>query len=137
MPAGSGITPGCRSSAVGPERPAFIVSRMSAPVLQELNDSVYDLLDWIRKRPGLYIAEPSLNRLHAFLAGYTAGLGRAGFTLRDTVDFHRFQDWVANRLGYAESTSGWCNMIRNKSASETEAFQAFFSLLDEFRKETA
>ncbi len=104
--------------------------------MQELDESIYGALDAIRKKPGLYIAEPSINRLHAFLVGYGAGLGRVGFVLRDVDSFHRFHDWVANRLGFGESTSGWCNMIRDKSTSEADAFNRFFVLLDEFRRES-
>ena len=110
---------------------------MSAPVFQELDESIYDMLDAIRKKPGLYIATPSINRLHAFIVGYTAGLGRVRFTVRDGEHFHRFHDWVAHRLGFGESTSGWCNMIRDKSTDEPDAFHRFFVLLDEFRKESA
>ena len=115
----------------------YHVSRMSAPTLQVLDESIYDMLDVVCKRPGMYITEPSINRLHAFLVGYTAGLSRVGFALRDEDDFHRFHDWVARRLGFGGSTSGWCNMIRDKSASEADAFQRFFVLLEEFRKESA
>jgi hypothetical protein len=109
---------------------------MSAPVFQELDESIYDMLNAIRKKPGLYIATPSINRLHAFVVGYTAGLGRVRFAVRDDEHFHRFHDWVAHRLGFGESTSGWCNMIRDKSESEADAFHRFFVLLDEFRKES-
>lgn len=84
----------------------------------------------------MYIAEPSINRLDAFLVGYTGGLGRVGFGLRDEEDFHRFPDWIAHRLGFGNSASGWCNMIRSKSTSEKDAFERFFVLLDEFRKES-
>ena len=107
---------------------------MNAPVFQELDESIYDLLDSIRKKPGLYIAEPSINRLDSLLAGYTAGLGRVRFALRDEADFHRFHDWVAHRLGFGESTSGWCKMILEKSTGEADAFKNFYILLDEFRK---
>ncbi len=110
---------------------------MSAPTLKELDESIYDVLDDIRRKPGMSIGTPSINRLHAFLVGYTAGLGRVGFALRDSGDLHRFHDWVARRLGYGGSASGWCNMIRNKSASEEDAFNRFFELLEEFRKEPA
>jgi hypothetical protein len=84
----------------------------------------------------MYIVEPSLYRLHSFLTGYTGGLGRVGFALRDEADFHRFHDWVARRLGFFESTSGWVNMIRDKSTSDAEAFARFFELLDEFKNES-
>ena len=105
---------------------------MSASTRKEVKESIYDLLGWIRKKPGLYIVEPSIYRLHSFLTGYDAGLGHAGFILRDEADFHRFHDWVAHRLGFGESTSGWVNMIRDKSASDAEAFQRFYVFLDEF-----
>jgi hypothetical protein len=107
---------------------------MSISNYQELDESIYDMLEKIRRKPGMYIGERSINRLHAFLTGYRAGLGRLGFYPRDVDEFHRFHDWVANRLGFYESTSGWCNMIRDKSTSETEAFDQFFLFLDEFRK---
>jgi hypothetical protein len=110
---------------------------MSAPEFKETEESIYDLLETIRKRPGMYICKPSLQGLRDFLGGYTAGLGRVRLVLRDTTDFHRFHDWVAHRLGFYESTSGWCNMIRDKSANEEEAFRKFYVLLDEFKKESA
>jgi hypothetical protein len=110
---------------------------MSKPTFQELDESIYDMLERIRRKPGMYIAIPSINRLHAFLVGYTAGLGRVGFAVRDGGDFHRFHDWVARRLGFGGSASGWCNMILDKSTSEADAFKRFFDLLDEFRKESA
>jgi len=110
---------------------------MSAPTLKEIDESIYNMLNQIRKRPGMYIGEPSIFLLKMCIDAYAAGLGRVGFTLRDTADFRRFHDWVARRLGFFESTSGWANMIRNKSASDADAFQRFFVLLDEFRKESA
>jgi hypothetical protein len=109
---------------------------MNASSPKELDESIYDLLDAIRKMPGLYVCEPSIFRLHSFINGHNSGLGRVGFALRDGEDFHRFHDWVARRLGFAESTSGWCNMIRDKSESDANAFKRFFVLLDEFRKES-
>jgi hypothetical protein len=108
---------------------------MSAPAFKELDESIYDLLCHIGKRPGMYIVEPSIFRLQSFIAGHEAGLGRVGYSMRDAADFFRFHDWVARRLGYFESTSGWANMIRNKSANDAEAFRQFFILLDEFRKD--
>ena len=110
---------------------------MSAPALKELDESIYDMLDAIRKKPGLFVVKPSIFRLQSFITGHAAGLGRVGFALRDDLDFFRFHDWVARRLGYFESTSGWANMIRDKSASDEDAFRQFYVLLDEFRKERA
>lgn len=110
---------------------------MKTPALKYLDESIYDLLEAVRKRPAVCIDEPSISRLNLFLASYTAGLGRVGFALKDQTDFHRFHDWIARRLGYGNSTSGWANMIRDKSASEADAFGQFFVYLDEFRKESS
>ena len=107
---------------------------MNSSSLKELDESIYDLLESIRQKPGLYIVEPSTDRLQSFLTGYEAGLGRVGFALRDEVGFHKFHEWVANRLGFPESTSGWAGMIRARTASGEEAFRQFFVLLGEFRK---
>ena len=108
---------------------------MSAPELQEVQQSVFDVLTWVRARPGMYIGEPSITRLAAFLTGYTAGLGHVGYGLRDSERFYAFNDWVAHRLGLSNSTSGWGNMILGKTGNEKEAFQRFFKLLDDFRAE--
>ena len=101
---------------------------------KKLDESIYDVLKAIRRRPGMYIVEPSIYRLQAFLSGYTAGLLRAGFVLPDEGSLGLFQDWLISRLGFTSSTSGWANMIREKSLSDKDAFERFFILLDEFRE---
>jgi hypothetical protein len=108
---------------------------MSAPELQEVQQSVFDVLTWVRTRPGMYIGEPSITRLAAFLTGYTGALGHVGYTLRDSGRFYAFNDWVARRLDFSNSTSGWGNMILARTGNENEAFQKFFTLLDDFRAE--
>ena len=107
---------------------------MTAPTLTETDDTIYDVLDWIQRRPGLAIAQPELVRVYAFLIGYQCALGRQRLTFRHAdPDFHRFHDWIAQRLDYRESTSGWHNMIRGRCSSEREAFDRFYELLAEFR----
>ena len=111
---------------------------MSAPQLQEAKESVYDILELVRRRPPMYLDERSISRLRSFLVGYQCGLGSHGLTFRaDRPDFHSFHDWVAQRLGFSSSTAGWCNMILKKSTDEQDALDRFFILLDEFRKESA
>jgi hypothetical protein len=109
---------------------------MSASVLKESDESVYHVIELIRRRPGMWIGEPSISRLDSFLGGYSAGFARHGFTLRHAAHFHGFHDWTARHLAFRESTSGWANMIRARSSNEGEAFQKFFALLDEFRAES-
>ena len=94
--------------------------------------AVPDLLDRIRKRPGLYIGERSLSALRNAIVGYELALGVHEIlddeTLRLPDDFN---DWVAYRLHYKESTSGWKNMILNVCQDESAAFERFFQLLDD------
>jgi hypothetical protein len=49
------------------------------------------------------------------------------------MSLRAFNTWVAKELGFAESTSGWCNMILARAESEDKAFDMFFELLDRFR----
>jgi hypothetical protein len=91
-----------------------------------------DLLERIRKRPAMYLGECSLSALYHTIGGYELALGVHGIqtdaSLRLPEDF---SDWVAYRLHYKESTSGWKNMILGVSGNEGTAFNRFFELLDE------
>jgi len=107
---------------------------MTSPPLKEIEESIYDVLNRIRRKPGLYIGDAKLTRLDSFIAGYLAGLAKGGLTFRrEAPDFHRYHDWIARRLGYTESTSGWYMMICGRCSGEHEAFDRFYGLLDEFR----
>jgi hypothetical protein len=76
------------------------------------------------------LGEPSLSALWHFIAGYEVA-----------VSLHRvkeerplpedFNAWVAYRLHYNESTSGWRNMILGMAHTEVAAFALFFDLLDQ------
>jgi hypothetical protein len=94
--------------------------------------AIPDLLDKIRKRPGIYLGERSLSALYHTIGGYALALGVHGIEndtpLRLPNDFN---DWVAYRLHYKESTSGWKRMILGASPDEAAAFTRFFELLDE------
>ncbi|MGD0813333.1 MAG: hypothetical protein ABSA83_06995 [Verrucomicrobiota bacterium] len=87
-------------------------------------------LDAIRMRPGFYIAEPSLTALAGFISGYEAALGLHRIKEEWPLP-EDFNAWVAYRLHYKESTSGWKNMILGANHSEDVAFTLFFKLLDE------
>lgn len=94
---------------------------------------LFEVLDAIRRHPSLTGAETkSLTILKVYLAGYESGnarhekLGIFGL-------LRPFNTWVAKELGFAEPTSGWCNMILALTKSEEEAFDRFFELLDKFR----
>jgi hypothetical protein len=93
----------------------------------------YELLEAIRQRPVMYIETPSITCLRAFLDGYFFTISR-----NKIQDFRAFHNWVAMRLGYFESTSGWANMLReSENGDEKKAFDKFFIFLDEFKKRKA
>jgi len=91
-----------------------------------------NLLSSIRKHPSMFFGECSLSALYHFMAGYMGAVAVHGIKTDTTFqlpsDFH---DWVAYRLHYESSTSGWKDMILGVSRDETTAFARFFELLDE------
>ncbi len=95
--------------------------------------NIYELLDTIRRRPGMYFGYHSPTHLHSFISGYyfTNHPDESDSTI--SPPFHSFHDWVAAKLGYYESTSGWAYMIEDQREDKEEALWLFFQLLDEFR----
>ena len=73
--------------------------------------SIYDIIDKIRDRPGMWIGDLSPRALHIFLTGYRCGMDDAGFAGVSQPEFRGFHDWVAQKFGFGESTAGWANMI--------------------------
>ena len=73
--------------------------------------SIYDLLAIIRKRPGMYIGEITLNNLFNYISGYRAAMDIAGIEDISIPEFYDFHEFVKEQYGYRESTAGWANMI--------------------------
>lgn len=92
----------------------------------------FELLDKIRRRPGMYIGYHSPTHVHSFLSGYSIGTIVKSEKI-EQPDFNEFHDWIAKRLHYSESTSGWAYMIEDQCEDKEEALWLFFELLDEFR----
>ena len=91
------------------------------------------MLDDIRKRPAIYIGAKTLTGLFHFLGGYQ--FARIEHDVSDNHlclpnDIH---DWIAYRLHFRESTSGWHSMILERTTDESLAFDRFFALLDEHK----
>jgi hypothetical protein len=93
-----------------------------------------ELLLAIRRVPTLCVHDKkSLRELWAFLAGWEAGINSAGGKSNIFGSLRSFNIWVAKELGFAEPTSGWCNMITDKAGSDEKAFDLFFELLDKYK----
>jgi hypothetical protein len=103
-----------------------------------VKNNLYQILDLIRARPGLYIGEKSITLLCGWIAGWGFVLGEDAYQ-GTHPPFADFNDWVALRLGFYESTSGWRRMLlsSDEANDEESAFDRFFMLLDEFRARQA
>ncbi|OLZ60749.1 hypothetical protein AV521_44870 [Streptomyces sp. IMTB 2501] len=106
--------------------------------LSELTD-VYDFLEEVRLRPGMWVRRSSLQHLDSILTGYRAALGVHG--IAEPFDFwnpgssNRFSEWLWPRLGMRYSSPlGWATEIeRAAEQAGRPAMEMFFELLDEFR----
>ncbi len=95
-----------------------------------------DIFDQFRRRPAMYTGENTLCSIQKFLGGYHFALTQYKIPAADDplhlpLEFH---DWVAYRLHFYESTSGWCRMICDRTESDQQAIDRFFQLLSEFRE---
>lgn len=91
------------------------------------------LIDAIRQSPSMYLGSKSLTSFYHFYNGYQLACDHHQIK-NPNLDFaivSDFDDWVAYRTHFTESTSGWCNMILATTLSEEDAFDRFFTLRDE------
>lgn len=98
--------------------------------------TIYDLLDVVRQKPGIFIGESSLTALRGFIDGFRSALESIGSPLEpEEPTFTKgFDDWIAARYGYRESTSGWKKMLLTSAGEEHAAFERFFVELDAYRR---
>ncbi|MDT6986922.1 hypothetical protein ACFSUJ_07700 [Streptomyces lusitanus] len=104
--------------------------------LTELTD-VYDFLDEVRLRPGMWLPRSSLKHLESLLTGYRAAMVVHG--VEGEFDFWSpgtqgpFTEWLWHRLG-RESPLSWATEIeREAEATGVPAIELLFRLFDEYR----
>ncbi|MET8645556.1 hypothetical protein [Streptomyces sp. NPDC004675] len=104
----------------------------------DLHD-VYEFLDEVRLRPGMWVRRGSLQHLDSMLTGYRVASEIHG--VEEPFVFGSgggpFAEWLWKRLGMSyPSALGWAVEIeRTAEKSGTSAMELFFVLLDEFRTE--
>lgn len=96
---------------------------------------LFEFLDRVKEKPGMYLGTASVTHLRLFLVGYRFARAELNISSSDEeVDFYRnFQPWLQKRLRVYTMNS-WDKMLLLQSANEPEAFQLFFALLNEFRQ---
>lgn len=99
---------------------------------------IYEDLDMIRKRPGMYLGALSVSKMRTFLDGYR-------FAIRDETEwineipgnplhFKLFNAFVARKY-QVSGCIGWCGIILEQvGGDEEKGLQLFWELLDEFRE---
>lgn len=94
---------------------------------------LFELLNKIKLKPGMYIGRASVTDLFLFLGGYRAAQQEFGIAFTDSEKrfYREFQPWLQRRFNMTTSKS-WAKIIEFCSINEREAFDAFFELLDEF-----
>ena len=109
-----------------------------------MEKSLYEWLDKIEARPGLYLLEPSFASLTSFIAGFEVALISNHIADDTNPPFSSFDKYVARHLEHRstdeESALGgpsWSRCILEKTGSDAEAFNLFFTLLRQFRAQTS
>lgn len=99
---------------------------------------VYEFLDQVRLRPGMWVRRSSLQHLDSMLVGYA--IATEIHDSEESFDFWNggpFSQWLWTRMKLAyPSALGWAVEIERAAESAgTPPMEMFFSLLDEFRAE--
>jgi len=97
--------------------------------------TVQELLERIRKGPGMYIGSPSILRLAFFLRGYQMGLYEHDPAHPDHF-LTAFRDWLLTK--FPGSSRSWEDNIRSQVMGIREderAFDLFWKYFDEFVRE--
>lgn len=97
---------------------------------------LFETLQKIKQRPGMYLGQPSITALFTFISGYEFAREELGIPLTQSEEnFHRnFQLWLQKRFEI-QTVNSWAKIILFYSRSEQEAFDYFFELLTEFSQQ--
>ncbi len=96
---------------------------------------LYEILQKIKAKPGIYIGRASVSDLFHFLVGYEFARGELDIEPTEWEDdFHEnFQLWLQKKYHVSTSNS-WAKIIMLFCHHEKDGFECFFTLLDEFNR---
>ncbi|MFD5105251.1 hypothetical protein [Streptomyces cinereoruber] len=112
---------------------------MTKPKRLDEFESVYDLLEQVRLRPGMWVPGSSLLQLDSMLIGYRVAMAvheaEEDFPFWTPGGDSPFDAWLSERNG-AGSSLRWSTQIEHEArTTDTPPIELFFSLLDQFRSE--
>ena len=103
--------------------------------MKNIPKNLYEHLDGIRERPGMYLGSSSITALSHYIAGYLEGCRSSSIDENLSPDFHDFNDFVATYYLRFEATAGWKAIILAENYGNEEfALKDFFRIFDLFRK---
>ncbi|NET55603.1 MAG: hypothetical protein F6K47_05365 [Symploca sp. SIO2E6] len=96
-------------------------------------DNLFELLEKISRKPGLYIGSHSVTALRHFLVGYKFARQEIGMLPTELeLDFYQeFQPWLQRHF-QIQTTNSWDRILLFKYVDEKTAFANFFKLVEAF-----
>jgi hypothetical protein len=96
---------------------------------------VFEILEKVKSKPGMYIGRPAVSDLFMFLVGYECARSELGIepTQDDDNFYGEFLPWLQQKLGIT-TVSSWAKIIMLYCQDEKAGFDYFFTLLDEFKQ---
>jgi len=93
---------------------------------------LFQLLEKIKERPGLYLGKKSIVNLRSFLDGYYFALMENGLCKEDEISLWKdFQNYIQSRYKI-KSSQDWSSIILFFSTDESEGLDNFFNLFENF-----
>ncbi|MEX0316912.1 MAG: hypothetical protein AB3N21_03120 [Ruegeria sp.] len=101
--------------------------------------TIYDYIDEMRARPGMFTQDKSLGPLETLLYGYCACLQSNEIKeYYEGRQFHprEFSAWLFDEMGWFGAL-GFASAIESNTSSPERAFLTFFKLVERFRQSEA
>ena len=107
-------------------------SQVNKDDLKTHDRELYELMESIKKRPGMYLGHSSITKLDMTLRGRNFALRELGIDLTEQErEFAGFQFWVQEKYR-AKSGQSWAKIILFYSVDDHEALIRFFELYEEY-----
>lgn len=97
--------------------------------------NLYEFLDIMRIRPGMYIGKKSITVLHDYIGGYEWACYVHKIEENLIPTFESFNGFVEAYFHYGKTSLNWKGIIlEQNNGNEELAFEEFYRLFDLFRK---